>query len=45
MLRVFADVGLPVQRRISDGVVELTFPLPGSEADRSLDGAEGIPAC
>ena len=30
MLRVFADAGLPVQRRMSDGVVELTFPLPGA---------------
>jgi acyl-CoA synthetase (NDP forming)/GNAT superfamily N-acetyltransferase len=38
MLRVFADAGLPAQRRISDGVVELTFPLPGSEAGRSPDG-------
>ena len=38
MLRVFADAGLPVQRRMSDGVVELTFPLPGSEAGRGLDG-------
>jgi acyl-CoA synthetase (NDP forming)/GNAT superfamily N-acetyltransferase len=38
MLRVFADAGLPAQRRMSDEVVELTFPLPGSEADRSLDG-------
>ncbi len=28
MLRVFADAGLPAKRRISDGVVELTFPLP-----------------
>ena len=28
MLRVFADAGLPAQRRIADGVVELTFPLP-----------------
>jgi acyl-CoA synthetase (NDP forming)/GNAT superfamily N-acetyltransferase len=38
MLRVFADAGLSVQRRASDGVVELTFPLPGSEAGRSPDG-------
>jgi predicted CoA-binding protein len=38
MLRVFADADLPMQRRMSDGVVELTFPLPGSKADRSLDG-------
>ena len=28
MLRVFADAGLPAQRRIAGGVVELTFPLP-----------------
>jgi acyl-CoA synthetase (NDP forming)/GNAT superfamily N-acetyltransferase len=38
MLRVFADAGLPAQRRASDGVVELTFPLPGSEPGRSPDG-------
>jgi acyl-CoA synthetase (NDP forming)/GNAT superfamily N-acetyltransferase len=38
MLRMFADAGLPAQRRASDGVVELTFPLPGSEAGRSPDG-------
>jgi acyl-CoA synthetase (NDP forming)/GNAT superfamily N-acetyltransferase len=37
MLRVFTSVGLPVQRRLSDEVVELTFPLPGSDADESLD--------
>jgi acyl-CoA synthetase (NDP forming)/GNAT superfamily N-acetyltransferase len=38
MLRVFADAGLPVQRHLSGGVVSLTFPLPGSGADESLDG-------
>jgi RimJ/RimL family protein N-acetyltransferase len=38
MLGVFADAGLPVQRHLSDGVVSLTFPLPGSDADESLDG-------
>jgi acyl-CoA synthetase (NDP forming)/GNAT superfamily N-acetyltransferase len=38
MLRVFADAGLPVQRRLSGGVITLTFPLPGSDADESLDG-------
>ncbi len=38
MLRVFADAGLPAQRRMSGGVVELTFPLRGSEADRSPGG-------
>jgi GNAT superfamily N-acetyltransferase len=41
MLRVFADAGLPAQRRVSDGVVELTFPLPGSEPGRSPDGRAG----
>ena len=38
MLRVFADAGLPAQRRMSGGVVELIFPLPGGEADRSPGG-------
>jgi acyl-CoA synthetase (NDP forming)/RimJ/RimL family protein N-acetyltransferase len=38
MLRVFADAGLPAQRRMSDGVVELTFPLPASDAGGILDG-------
>ena len=37
MLRVFADAGLPVRRRSADGVIELTFPLPGGEADEALD--------
>ena len=37
MLRVFADVGLPAKRRISDGVVELTFPLPDGEDNYRLD--------
>ena len=37
MLRVFADAGLPVQRRTSEGVVALTFPLPGGGSDESLD--------
>jgi acyl-CoA synthetase (NDP forming)/GNAT superfamily N-acetyltransferase len=31
MLRVFADAGLPAKRRISDGMVELTFPLPDGD--------------
>ncbi len=38
MLTVFADAGLPVERRTSDGVVELTFPLPADDADRGLEG-------
>src|SRR5215469_12797073 len=36
MLKVFADAGLPVQRRPAGGVIEFTFPLPG-EADPGLD--------
>ena len=36
MLRVFADAGLPAKRRISDGVVELTFPLPVGEDEHRL---------
>ena len=38
MLAVFADAGLPVHRQMTDGVVELTFPIPAGEDDRSLDG-------
>jgi acyl-CoA synthetase (NDP forming)/GNAT superfamily N-acetyltransferase len=37
MLAVFADAGLPVQRRFADGVIELTFPLPGSRDDQTLE--------
>jgi acyl-CoA synthetase (NDP forming)/GNAT superfamily N-acetyltransferase len=33
MLAVFAGAGLPVRRHSSDGVVDLTFPLPEGEAD------------
>ena len=36
MLKVFADAGLPVHRALADGVYELTFPLPGDEADAAL---------
>ncbi len=32
MLRVFADAGLSATRRLDDGVVELTMPIPGSAA-------------
>jgi acyl-CoA synthetase (NDP forming)/GNAT superfamily N-acetyltransferase len=38
MLTVFADAGLPVRRRMSDGVVQLEFPLPEGDADPTLDG-------
>jgi acyl-CoA synthetase (NDP forming)/GNAT superfamily N-acetyltransferase len=31
MLGVFADAGLPVKRHYADGVIELTFPLPGQD--------------
>jgi acyl-CoA synthetase (NDP forming)/RimJ/RimL family protein N-acetyltransferase len=37
MLAVFADAGLPVRRQFADGVVELTFPLPGFTGDQTLD--------
>ena len=36
MLRVFADAGLPAQRRIAGGTVELTFPLPGGDDNYRL---------
>jgi predicted CoA-binding protein/RimJ/RimL family protein N-acetyltransferase len=36
MLKVFADAGLPAQRKLVDGDVCLTFPLPRDEADRRL---------
>ena len=37
MLNVFADAGLPVDRRYGDGVYELTFPLPGDDSRTALD--------
>ena len=40
MLKVFADAGLPVERHMDNGVVELTFPLPpntAGDASRQLD--------
>jgi GNAT superfamily N-acetyltransferase len=36
MLNVFADAGLPVDRRYADGVYELTFPLPGDDSGTAL---------
>jgi acyl-CoA synthetase (NDP forming)/GNAT superfamily N-acetyltransferase len=36
MLKVFADSGLTVQRALTDGVYDFTFPLPGNETDASL---------
>jgi acyl-CoA synthetase (NDP forming)/GNAT superfamily N-acetyltransferase len=45
MLRVFADAGLSVQRRLADGVVELTMLVPRgaalSEASPYLDAVAG----
>jgi acyl-CoA synthetase (NDP forming)/RimJ/RimL family protein N-acetyltransferase len=35
MLGVFAEVGLPVRRRYREGVIELTFPLPGQDSPDS----------
>jgi acyl-CoA synthetase (NDP forming)/GNAT superfamily N-acetyltransferase len=37
MLKVFADAGLPVQRHYADGVMELTFPIPGDDGSTALD--------
>jgi acyl-CoA synthetase (NDP forming)/GNAT superfamily N-acetyltransferase len=38
MLSVFADAGLPVERHYTQGVIELTFPLPGpGGSDSYLD--------
>jgi acyl-CoA synthetase (NDP forming)/GNAT superfamily N-acetyltransferase len=37
MLQVFADAGLPVQRRLADDVFELTFPIPRDEGGTALD--------
>jgi acyl-CoA synthetase (NDP forming)/RimJ/RimL family protein N-acetyltransferase len=36
MLSVFAGAGLPVRRTYAGGDVQLTFPLPGDEADQSF---------
>ncbi len=33
MQRVFADAGLPVERRFEEGVVKLTFPLPAPDSE------------
>jgi acyl-CoA synthetase (NDP forming)/RimJ/RimL family protein N-acetyltransferase len=33
MLAVFSSAGLPVRRHSTEGIVELTFPLPEGEAD------------
>ncbi len=45
MLRVFADAGLGVRRRLEDGVVELSMPIPHSvalsEASKYLDAVAG----
>ena len=45
MLRVFADAGLSATRRMDDGVVELTMPIPRSaglsEPSRYLDAVAG----
>jgi acyl-CoA synthetase (NDP forming)/GNAT superfamily N-acetyltransferase len=37
MLKVFSDAGLPVHRHHADGVMELTFALPGDDGGTALD--------
>ena len=37
MLKVFADVGLPVQRHYEEGVMEMTIPLPSEVGGTTLD--------
>jgi acyl-CoA synthetase (NDP forming)/RimJ/RimL family protein N-acetyltransferase len=34
MQRVFADAGLPVERKFDEGVVRLTFPLPAPDSEK-----------
>ncbi len=44
MQKVFADAGLPVERHFSDGVIDVTIPLPshnGAQLDRYLDAVAG----
>jgi acyl-CoA synthetase (NDP forming)/RimJ/RimL family protein N-acetyltransferase len=44
MQRVFADAGLHVERRFTDGVIELVMPLPGRDGlqlDSYLDAVAG----
>lgn len=36
MLQVFADAGLPVRRRLADGVVELVIGIPAGDGDPDL---------
>jgi acyl-CoA synthetase (NDP forming)/GNAT superfamily N-acetyltransferase len=38
MLGVFAAAGLPVHRQLTEGMVELTFPIPAGDDDRALNG-------
>jgi GNAT superfamily N-acetyltransferase/predicted CoA-binding protein len=40
MLRVFADAGLPVRRRLEDGVFEVTVPVPGQDPEGFLSAVE-----
>jgi acyl-CoA synthetase (NDP forming)/RimJ/RimL family protein N-acetyltransferase len=37
MLKVFADAGLSVRRKMADGTIEFTFPLPTEDAYGNLD--------
>jgi acyl-CoA synthetase (NDP forming)/GNAT superfamily N-acetyltransferase len=40
MLHVFADAGLPVQRRLEDGVFDITVPVPSEDPDEFLSAVE-----
>jgi acyl-CoA synthetase (NDP forming)/GNAT superfamily N-acetyltransferase len=40
MLHVFAHVGLPVRRRLEDGVFEVTVPVPREDPDEFLSAVE-----
>ena len=42
MQRVFADAGLPVERKFADGLIELTFPLPAAEDERLDDYLDAV---
>jgi len=42
MQRVFADAGLHVERRFTDGVIELIMPLPGRDGERFESYLEAV---
>jgi acyl-CoA synthetase (NDP forming)/GNAT superfamily N-acetyltransferase len=36
MMQVFRDAGLPARRRLEDGVIEVTIPLPRDDTDATM---------